>query len=1145
MTDNNHESSLIQYINLKLAARGLPTFGGVSGDFLKVAWPLLQNHQEKSRLLAGHLCPVDRRIQDFLDDYLGDTGPEGETRPTPISLPGLTFTLDRPGLAKTLSLPPDRDLFSSEFVQTYRVKQGVLHNPKSDRRTTAGVFHVAEGGYSVPWDKKSVPKPVFRNLLSAALNPPEEHKILPFTSSQPEKAKAWVSLMLRPLVVPEVPGRRTEKRSEIRFFAPGSLVGNLDFVERIFGNGGDPSLPENDAALDPDGWTGHTGCVILAPHLVTLKKKDLGLPPKARASERLVRDNMCWENPNELYNGGQAFKITARDSRGVMVTLIADNYFGYCKKEVKTQISFSANLYGLAEEEHAGGAIAFPSYDLGVHFAQEERMLPQNGLTFLDVVKMFGEAVELKPAGYAVDRRYSDILYVPEDAEFDMNAKTVSWDWDGQKRSIPLVARNTHFLPNGYKVFLSRAVGGQGWHLTGTSAEGTFCHKPSTVSGGGKSEISKSIRDAMVQGPVFVADFQKDMDQVHSIICRSYQDRFKDPHMAKHPPRPILGPSRSLGSVIKLLTPGPEYSDEFNAWLRSIPAHIKDLVFVLKRFYQPDWGDKWRDHFSVDVVNGAPGHELKLDGRRLKATYLRVGFERDGSRRICRVRQDFCPTDKIQMEDDITASVVVPRDAVKGVRPGGVASSVKFSVNCETRLFQRPDDAIVPGYDKQAEADMAGQDVFLSNWEPLEKKDIQALADDVMSFESFTEPVQDLFRRFLEDGQPQYVVSSARPRMVDGKPSKNPRYLQNRPDLMAPRSVYIAQMGTRLFRKIPWGQSVPWTVDAVLPARRNNPPEISKKGVAAPPLCVYNPIHYQELPELFMDFICSLTGKSPSTTGFGSEGALTKSPFNAMPPVVDLNNAIVSYILTGASGFSTSAGYIGPHIKVEHDISLLAPEIWARLSADELDPTFLINEGYLEKVNDFVHEGRTIPASRLGYRITEKFVRGFLGRLFNNPNIVFTPEMLRPEIQDRGVFVQGVEAIVEAQKRVAEDYFSDKSVEQACPPLRALLQIMAKSDFEGKRSDHPEIRALFSRDNLLKSDWYKARLAAQQKKDVALWRRHVERLETALKSFPSWAFPRLSVDKKLAHARKMLEDVQTPAYLASLVGTLGLDPATL
>ena len=54
-----------------------------------------------------------------------------------------------------------------------------------------------------------------------------------------------------------------------------------------------------------------------------------------------------------------------------------------------------------------------------------------------------------------------------------------------------------------------------------------------------------------------------------------------------------------------------------------------------------------------------------------------------------------------------------------------------------------------------------------------------------------------------------------------------------------------------------------------------------------------------ELPELFMEFICSITGKSPSTTGAGSEGALTKGPFNALPPIIDLNAALVSYLLTG------------------------------------------------------------------------------------------------------------------------------------------------------------------------------------------------------------------------------------------------------
>ena len=65
---------------------------------------------------------------------------------------------------------------------------------------------------------------------------------------------------------------------EIRFFAPGGLVSNLDFVETIFGNAGDPGLPENDAGLDTEKWSGHTRCIILAPHLTSLTKKAIGLP---------------------------------------------------------------------------------------------------------------------------------------------------------------------------------------------------------------------------------------------------------------------------------------------------------------------------------------------------------------------------------------------------------------------------------------------------------------------------------------------------------------------------------------------------------------------------------------------------------------------------------------------------------------------------------------------------------------------------------------------------------------------------------------------------------------------------------------------------------------------------------------------------
>jgi hypothetical protein len=212
---------------------------------------------------------------------------------------------------------------------SYRLsKNGVLHNPLNDKRTTKGVFHVADYGLPVPADKIPVPLLTYARLLQVALQPPAELNQLPYTTEWPKPAEAMVSLLLRPLVCPEVPGVSAEKRLEVRFFVPGSCVANLDFVESIFGNGGDPSLPENDAGLDTAHWTGTTGCVVLAPHLRKVLKKDMGLPHINDATEKQKSTGMCWSEPDELYNGGKPFKITCRDERGIMVTILADNYFG-------------------------------------------------------------------------------------------------------------------------------------------------------------------------------------------------------------------------------------------------------------------------------------------------------------------------------------------------------------------------------------------------------------------------------------------------------------------------------------------------------------------------------------------------------------------------------------------------------------------------------------------------------------------------------------------------------------------------------------------------------------------------------------------------------------------------------------------------
>ena len=1131
LTAGDQHEELIRYINLKLAALGQPVSHSTADPyFLELTRPLLRNYLVKDQMLGGHLCPADRRIGSYLAGVLGDVCPDGVPK-----LPANTFVLDRPGLAREMSLPPKGHRFSAPYLESYRVAQGVLHNPRSDRRTTQGIFHVVDGGLPIPADKIAVPRRAFAGLLARAFRPPADVLGLPFTADQPEQASVWVSLLLRPLVCPEA-GADPWKTMELRFFAPGSLVSSLDFIEGIFGNAGDPYLAENDAALDCRHWTGHTGCVILAPHLVGVTKRDLGLPRIEQATERQRRDRMCWSDPGELYNNGGAFKVTCRDRSGVMVTIIADSYYGYCKKEVKTQISYAANLFGTAEEEHAGGAIAFPSYVLGQEF-YADRTVPLKKATFEGAMQLLGDLVERKPEGYAVDRRYLDVFYLPESSEFYVRQGFILWRQDGVERRLTLRAGDVYVLPSGYRLRLEKQMSGTAWRLVGTRADGTLIHKPSTVSGGGKSEISKSIASVLLKGPVFVRDYQADMDQVAAILAKDYsQIRRRSPAQPRDA-RPILSVERSLGSVIQLLTPSAEYTDDHNEWLRTIPQIIRQLVFTVKRYYRQDWGDNWREHFTVDRVNGFQGHELKYNNQQLVANYLRVGHDPDGSWRIYKLRPDFHPADKVQVEDDITVSAVVPREALSGLDPRELHPSVKLVANCEALLFQRPDDAIEPGFDEHAETDIASSGTFLSNYEPLALEQVQAIVDHVVLFDRFTAPMQQLLRGFLTAGE-GYAVCSAMPRIVDGKPSKNPRYQQKRPDRMNPRQTYLARIGAHLDRDVPAGRDVPFPVNSVLAGRRANP---AQPEIGLPPLAVYGPIHYQELPELFMDFICSLTGKSPSTTGFGSEGALTKGPFNALPPVIDVNAAVVAAILTGYEGFTSVAGYVGPQYQVDHDISMLVPEIWCRMKVVERDPKFLLDRGYLEKVDDFDFDGRRVLASRLGYRITSQFAEHFLGRLFETPDAVFPEPLLRPETQDLSQFVSGIDAMVDAQRRVALLYFEDGSVEQACPPVKALLHIMAHGHYEGEGIASPGIRGLFQRETLLGSEWYHERLRVKQRTDVALWRRHVEALEAA-RANADLAASRPELDARTAEARAALDRVKSVEYLGSLIGTLGADP---
>jgi hypothetical protein len=1137
--DPKERENLRSYLALQLAAAGImpPLEDATDSSMTAFSRSMLDSLREKARLLSEHRAPIDQRIEAFLAKYFA--GVPG----LPLVLPNRALSLDRHGMARELSLPVRGDSFENDLLKSYRLHNGVLNNPASDRRTTAGTFHVCEDGLPIAADKRAVPRSVFVQLFHAAMKPPQDSLLLPYTSHTKHPAHTWVSLLLRPLVRPSVQGYCDAKSMEVRFFAPASLISNLDFVESIFGNAGDPLVPQNDASLDVHHWSGHTGCVILAPHLVNLTKKELGLPHYDEATDRQRRDSMCYRDENEKYNNGVAFKLTCRDTSGVVVTLIADNYYGYCKKEVKTQLSYSANLMGGAEEEHAGGALAFASYSLGEEFQVNSRRYNQR--SFDDVARDYHSFIDVQPEGYGVDRNWPSVIYIPEDARARLSQRCISWTRNGVSHQIPLSPDKIYIAPSGYRIRLERHPSAPSWRLVGTVGEGVFCHKPCTVSGGGKSEISKSLRDYMLYGPIFVADVDHDFDKLDEIFSRNYQDRWADHYSGKpdynqRATRPLLSQDRSLGSVIQLLTPSPDFSDAYNQWLQTIPDHVYALALIIKRFITPETQESWRSQFGVDIVNGSPGHELKLGDRALVGTYLRVGL--DGSRwRTFKLRQDFIASAKVQREDDISASVVVPKSKLGNLGPAvGDAMSYKFVENCEFRLFQRPDDAIHRGLDNQTEWDLARPGNFISNFQPLPTEQVEAIVEDVIDFEKYTKPMQAMLQDAVAK-KATYLVSSAHPRVLeDGSRTKNPRYLQDRPDMVNARDTYVGYRGMQLFRCAPAEGPVYAPVAAVLCGRRNNPPDHAA-GIRS--LAVYNPLHYQELPELLMDFVCSLTGKSPSTTGAGSEGALTKGPFNALLPSSDLNATVVSMILTNLGGFSTPAGHIGPRFEVGHDISLLVPEIFCRMGPEERDANQLIAAGMLEKLEDFEYQGKHIPASRLGYRMTDKFVRTYLARVFDNPAKVFPDEILKPELQDPDSYADGILHIAEAQQRVASLYFQDGSYEAACPPLQAVLSILVNGEYQGMTAACPEFRELFTRESLLKSDWYRERLETRQYREIGFWMQAKQRLESYIaEGTDRDAVESLNLAGRLNYVQEQLTHVSRPEYIEELFGTIGADP---
>jgi hypothetical protein len=119
----------------------------------------------------------------------------------------------------------------------------------------------------------------------------------------------------------------------------------------------------------------------------------------------------------------------------------------------------------------------------------------------------------------------------------------------------------------------------------------------------------------------------------------------------------------------------------------------------------------------------------------------------------------------------------------------------------------------------------------------------------------------------------------------------------------------------------------------------------------------------------------------------------------------------------------------------------------------------------------------------------------------------------------------------------------DGGYEAACPPLRAVLSIMAYGNYEGKAITDPEVRGLFTREALLASDWYDRRLQAKQRRDVDHWKQMEQQVldymnEPSVQEF----IGELDLPGRLQYVQQQLAKAESSDYVQSLVGTIGVDP---
>ena len=177
-------------------------------------------------------------------------------------------------------------------------------------------------------------------------------------------------------------------------------------------------------------------------------------------------------------------------------------------------------------------------------------------------------------------------------------------------------------------VRLEKQLGGTAWRLVGTARRAARCatsRAPFPAAANPRSPSPSPTRCSRAR--CSSATTSRDMDQVAEILERDFSRVYRNARPTSARVRPILSPERSLGSVIKLLTPSPEYTDEHNDWLAPPPADHPPARLHREALLPARMGRQLARAFHRRPHQRLPRPRTEVRRPKLVGNYLRVGYD--------------------------------------------------------------------------------------------------------------------------------------------------------------------------------------------------------------------------------------------------------------------------------------------------------------------------------------------------------------------------------------------------------------------------------------------------------------------------------------------------------------------------------------